>query len=141
MSGWFPIYDTRKGIRGHLECSVEVNFISDLNRFTESSAGVRHLAQSIYFAHMCIFEKQTKQHIHPQDTYTHNATIHHTMQRTISYDAPIHNTPQYTIHYNAPIPTIHHTHTQYTPDANMQYTNTVHHLLLYTNTIHPYPIR
>eukprot|EP00300_Choanocystis_sp_HF-7_P021314 c20763_g6_i2.p1 GENE.c20763_g6_i2~~c20763_g6_i2.p1 ORF type:complete len:914 (-),score=206.49 c20763_g6_i2:127-2814(-) len=42
MRGWFPIYHTRRGVRGYLECEVELTLISVLNRFTESSAGVIH---------------------------------------------------------------------------------------------------
>lgn len=41
LSGWIPIYDTMHGIRGEVNVIVKVELFSDLNRFRESSCGVK----------------------------------------------------------------------------------------------------
>uniref|UniRef100_A0A674CXE3 C2 domain-containing protein 5 n=1 Tax=Salmo trutta TaxID=8032 RepID=A0A674CXE3_SALTR len=41
ISGWFPIYDTIHGIRGEINVLVKVDLFSDLNRFRQSSCGVK----------------------------------------------------------------------------------------------------
>ncbi|KAI5098531.1 C2 domain-containing protein 5 isoform X9, partial [Silurus meridionalis] len=41
ISGWFPIYDTIHGIRGEINVKVKVDLFNDLNRFRQSSCGVK----------------------------------------------------------------------------------------------------
>ncbi|XP_067860817.1 C2 domain-containing protein 5 isoform X7 [Heptranchias perlo] len=41
LSGWFPIYDTIRGIRGEINVMVKVDLFHDLNRFRQSSCGVK----------------------------------------------------------------------------------------------------
>ncbi|XP_032895361.1 C2 domain-containing protein 5 isoform X8 [Amblyraja radiata] len=41
LSGWFPIYDTLHGIRGEINVMVKVDLFNDLNRFRQSSCGVK----------------------------------------------------------------------------------------------------
>ncbi|XP_056271813.1 C2 domain-containing protein 5 isoform X24 [Pseudoliparis swirei] len=41
ISGWFPIYDTIHGIRGEINILVKVELFNDLNRFRQSSCGVK----------------------------------------------------------------------------------------------------
>ncbi|XP_070610460.1 C2 domain-containing protein 5 isoform X7 [Erythrolamprus reginae] len=41
ISGWFPIYDTIHGIRGEISVMVKVDLFNDLNRFRQSSCGVK----------------------------------------------------------------------------------------------------
>ncbi|KAM5262365.1 C2 domain-containing protein 5 isoform 8-T8 [Ctenodactylus gundi] len=41
ISGWFPIYDTIHGIRGEINVIVKVDLFNDLNRFRQSSCGVK----------------------------------------------------------------------------------------------------
>ncbi|XP_043569351.1 C2 domain-containing protein 5 isoform X14 [Chiloscyllium plagiosum] len=41
LSGWFPIYDTIHGIRGEINVMVKVDLFNDLNRFRQSSCGVK----------------------------------------------------------------------------------------------------
>ncbi|XP_068458277.1 C2 domain-containing protein 5 isoform X14 [Clinocottus analis] len=41
ISGWFPIYDTIHGIRGEINVLVKVELFNDLNRFRQSSCGVK----------------------------------------------------------------------------------------------------
>ncbi|XP_051512080.1 C2 domain-containing protein 5 isoform X10 [Myxocyprinus asiaticus] len=41
ISGWLPIYDTIHGIRGEINVLVKVDFFNDLNRFRQSSCGVK----------------------------------------------------------------------------------------------------
>ncbi|XP_014900244.1 C2 domain-containing protein 5 isoform X13 [Poecilia latipinna] len=43
ISGWFPIYDTIHGIRGEINVLVKVELFNDLNRFRQSSCGVKFL--------------------------------------------------------------------------------------------------
>eukprot|EP01135_Chromosphaera_perkinsii_P005613 Nk52_evm27s355 gene=Nk52_evmTU27s355 len=41
ISGWFPIYDTLRGIRGELNVVVKLELFTDVNRFKETSCGVQ----------------------------------------------------------------------------------------------------
>ncbi|RKP15493.1 hypothetical protein BJ684DRAFT_18196 [Piptocephalis cylindrospora] len=41
IAGWFPIYDSLCGIRGSLHVSVRLELFGDVNKFRDSSAGVR----------------------------------------------------------------------------------------------------
>lgn len=41
MSGWIPVYDTLQGIRGEVNLIVKVELFSDVNKFRESSCGVK----------------------------------------------------------------------------------------------------
>uniref|UniRef100_A0A4W5MGV3 C2 domain-containing protein 5 n=1 Tax=Hucho hucho TaxID=62062 RepID=A0A4W5MGV3_9TELE len=41
ISGWLPIYDTIHGIRGEINVVVKVDLFNDLNRFRQSSCGVK----------------------------------------------------------------------------------------------------
>eukprot|EP00742_Colponemidia_sp_Colp-10_P009518 GILJ01010381.1.p1 GENE.GILJ01010381.1~~GILJ01010381.1.p1 ORF type:complete len:364 (+),score=54.50 GILJ01010381.1:51-1094(+) len=40
ISGWFPIYDTHRGVAGEIYLIVKLQFFDDINPFRESSAGV-----------------------------------------------------------------------------------------------------
>ena len=40
ISGWFPLYDTLRGIRGEVNVQVRLLFFGDVNPFKDSSAGV-----------------------------------------------------------------------------------------------------
>ncbi|KJE97542.1 hypothetical protein CAOG_07382 [Capsaspora owczarzaki ATCC 30864] len=44
IAGWFPIYDTLRGIRGEVNVSVKLDLISDVNKFRDTSLGVRFFA-------------------------------------------------------------------------------------------------
>ncbi|XP_033997223.1 C2 domain-containing protein 5 isoform X4 [Trematomus bernacchii] len=46
ISGWFPIYDTIHGIRGEINVLVKVELFNDLNRFRQSSCGVKFFCTS-----------------------------------------------------------------------------------------------
>lgn len=41
LTGWFPMVDTIRGIRGELSVHVKVQFFDDINPFKESSTGVQ----------------------------------------------------------------------------------------------------
>src|SRR3989338_1895187 len=41
IQGWFPIFDTMRGIRGELRVSVSLEFLGDVNPYRNSSAGVQ----------------------------------------------------------------------------------------------------
>ncbi|KAJ1510770.1 hypothetical protein HMI56_006183 [Coelomomyces lativittatus] len=41
ISGWFPLYDTLRGIRGEVHVQVKLQFFGDFNPFKQSSAGVQ----------------------------------------------------------------------------------------------------
>lgn len=41
LAGWFPIFDTIKGIQGELNVQAKLQFFGDTNPFKESSAGVK----------------------------------------------------------------------------------------------------
>ncbi|KNE63844.1 hypothetical protein AMAG_19076 [Allomyces macrogynus ATCC 38327] len=44
IAGWFPLYDTLRGIRGEVHVQVRLQFFGDVNPFKESSAGVQFFA-------------------------------------------------------------------------------------------------
>ncbi|CAN0076753.1 unnamed protein product [Ectocarpus sp. 13 AM-2016] len=46
VQGWFPLYDTLRGVRGALCLVIKVRFIGDQNPFRESSAGVQFFGVS-----------------------------------------------------------------------------------------------
>ena len=46
LKGWFPIYDTLRGVRGELHLEIKVDFISDENKYRDSAAGVSFFAMS-----------------------------------------------------------------------------------------------
>ncbi|KAJ3415693.1 hypothetical protein HDV05_004371 [Chytridiales sp. JEL 0842] len=48
ISGWFPIFDTLRGVRGEMNLQVKLQFFGDGNRFSDSSAGVQ------FFSMPCI---------------------------------------------------------------------------------------
>ena len=41
ISGWFPLYDTLRGVRGELSIVVKMDFVGDVNPFKESGTGVQ----------------------------------------------------------------------------------------------------
>lgn len=47
MSGWIPVFDTCKGIRGEVNVIVKVDLFSDANKFRQSSCGVQFFHSSI----------------------------------------------------------------------------------------------
>eukprot|EP00047_Mylnosiga_fluctuans_P022644 m.123782 g.123782 ORF g.123782 m.123782 type:complete len:930 (+) comp9335_c0_seq5:57-2846(+) len=40
ISGWFPLYDTLRGVRGSINLSVKLTLLRDQNRFRDTSCGV-----------------------------------------------------------------------------------------------------
>lgn len=46
IRGWFPLYDTSRGIRGSLLITVKLQFIGNENQFRDSSAGVQFFSSS-----------------------------------------------------------------------------------------------
>jgi len=46
ISGWFPLFDTVKGVRGSLLVTVKLQFIGNENPFGDSSAGVQFFSSS-----------------------------------------------------------------------------------------------
>lgn len=40
ITGWYPLYDTLRGVRGELYVTIKMDFIGDVNPFKESGAGV-----------------------------------------------------------------------------------------------------
>ena len=51
IAGWFPIYDTLKGIRGRLLVVIRLQFFGDVNPFKDSAAGVSIFGISIPHRH------------------------------------------------------------------------------------------
>jgi uncharacterized protein YbjQ (UPF0145 family) len=41
IGGWFPIYDTLRGVRGEVNCQIRLLFFGDVNPFKDSSVNVR----------------------------------------------------------------------------------------------------
>jgi Ca2+-dependent lipid-binding protein len=39
--GWFPLYDTLRGIRGEIHVQIRLQFFGDINPFKESSTGMQ----------------------------------------------------------------------------------------------------
>ena len=46
IKGWFPLFDTMKGLRGALHVSIKLQFIGNDNPFQDSSAGVQFFSTS-----------------------------------------------------------------------------------------------
>jgi hypothetical protein len=46
LTGWFPLYDTLRGIQGSLYVVVKLQFIGNDNPFRDSSAGVQFFSSS-----------------------------------------------------------------------------------------------
>jgi hypothetical protein len=46
IKGWFPLFDTLKGVRGSLFVTIKLQFIGNDNPFQDSSAGVQFFASS-----------------------------------------------------------------------------------------------
>ena len=46
IQGWFPLFDTTKGIRGFLSVVIKLQFIGNDNPFRDSSAGVQFFSSS-----------------------------------------------------------------------------------------------
>jgi hypothetical protein len=46
ISGWFPLFDTVRGVRGSLLVTVKLQFIGNENPFRDSSAGVQFFSSS-----------------------------------------------------------------------------------------------
>lgn len=46
ISGWFPIYDSLKGVRGELNVTVRLEYFGDVNPFKDSSAGVQFFSMT-----------------------------------------------------------------------------------------------
>jgi hypothetical protein len=44
IDGWFPIFHTHRGVRGHLHLSVKLAFFGDANPLKMSAAGVPFFA-------------------------------------------------------------------------------------------------
>ena len=44
ISGWIPIYDSLRGVRGEINVQVKLQFFGDVNPFKDSSAGVQFYA-------------------------------------------------------------------------------------------------
>lgn len=46
VEGWFPLYDTLRGIEGSLNVMIKLQFIDNDNPFQDSSAGVQFFSTS-----------------------------------------------------------------------------------------------
>jgi len=55
--GWFPLFDTLRGIRGYLRLMIKLEFFGDVNPFKETSAGVQ-------FFSVCSLEGHELREIH-----------------------------------------------------------------------------
>jgi len=47
ICGWFPLYDTIRGIRGEVSIQVKIQFFGDNNPFKDSSAGVQLFSTNV----------------------------------------------------------------------------------------------
>lgn len=47
ISGWFPLFDTLRGIRGQIRVQVRLHFFGDANPFKDASAEVHFFASSV----------------------------------------------------------------------------------------------
>eukprot|EP01137_Pigoraptor_chileana_P015644 Opistho-2@5274 len=47
IAGWFPIYDTLKGIQGEVNVVVKLQLFSDVNRFRDTSCGVQFFGMAM----------------------------------------------------------------------------------------------
>ena len=50
IAGWFPIFDTLRGIRGSLHVTVKCQFLSNWNEYRTDSAGLRFFASTAALA-------------------------------------------------------------------------------------------
>lgn len=46
IQGWFPLYDSLRGVRGSLNVIIKLLFIGNDNPFRDSSAGVQFFSSS-----------------------------------------------------------------------------------------------
>jgi hypothetical protein len=46
IEGWFPLYDSLRGIQGSLHVTIKLQFIDNDNPFRDSSAGVQFFSTS-----------------------------------------------------------------------------------------------
>lgn len=46
MSGWFPLFDTARGVKGSIQVTIKLQFIGNENPFKDSSAGVQFFSSS-----------------------------------------------------------------------------------------------
>jgi hypothetical protein len=46
IQGWFPLYDSLRGVRGSLHVVIKLTFIGNDNPFRDSSAGVQFFSSS-----------------------------------------------------------------------------------------------
>lgn len=46
ISGWFPLFDTARGVRGSIFVTVRLQFLGNENQFRESSAGIQFFSSS-----------------------------------------------------------------------------------------------
>ena len=46
IQGWFPIYDTLRGVHGSLKLSIKLLFVGDDNPFRETPAGIQFFSGS-----------------------------------------------------------------------------------------------
>ncbi len=46
MNGWFPLFDTARGVRGSILITVKLQFIGNENPFMDSSAGIQFFSSS-----------------------------------------------------------------------------------------------
>eukprot|EP01039_Chlorochromonas_danica_P008191 gene8189-9036_t len=54
ISGWFPLFDTARGVRGSLLVTVKLQFIGNENPFRDSSAGIQFFTSSA-LSNKCFF--------------------------------------------------------------------------------------
>eukprot|EP00124_Ichthyophonus_hoferi_P005735 Ihof_evm1s927 gene=Ihof_evmTU1s927 len=47
LSGWYPIYDTLRGIRGEINLSVKIDMFNNQNQYSDASVGVKIFAMSV----------------------------------------------------------------------------------------------
>jgi hypothetical protein len=57
ISGWFPLYDTVKGMRGSLKVTIKLQFIGNENPFQDSSAGIQFFLSST-LSSRCFFVQE-----------------------------------------------------------------------------------
>lgn len=47
INGWFPLFDTARGVRGSILVSVRLQFLGNENPFIDSSAGIQFFSTSV----------------------------------------------------------------------------------------------
>jgi hypothetical protein len=57
ISGWFPLFDTVRGMRGSLFVTVKLQFIGNENQFRDSSAGIQFFSSST-LSSKCFFVQE-----------------------------------------------------------------------------------